>query len=240
MPTLNDYQAVAEARTKDELLAALLAVAHKLDFGLLNTLLVVERPQQAAVTVPLANTPDGFEEASREPSASKRDPVLQKLKRLSIPIVWDQSTYADEDAVDLWDAQAPFGYRTGVAVALHLPGARHFLLGVDREHALPKNQMKLTRLLGDIQLLAVHAQDAAVRLLAPLAQPTVAVSLTRRETEVLHWTMLSKDTSAIAQILGLSPNTVKFHAENAMAKLNCESRHAAVLRALEYGLLERT
>jgi DNA-binding CsgD family transcriptional regulator len=50
--------------------------------------------------------------------------------------------------------------------------------------------------------------------------------------------MLGKDTSAIAQILGLSPNTVKFHAENAMAKLNCESRHAAVLRAMEYGLLQ--
>lgn len=238
MPTLNDYQAVAEARTKDELLGALLGVANKLDFGLLTALLVVDRPQQASTFVSLANNPGAYLEAANDLNAAKRDPVQQHVKRSSVPLVWDQATYVNNDAADLWDIQAPFGYRTGVAVALHLPGARHFVLGVDREPALPKNQLRLTRLLADIQLLAVHAQDAAIRLLAPLAQPAEKISLTRRETEVLQWTMLGKDTGAIAQILGLSPNTVKFHAENAMAKLNCESRHAAVLRAMEFGLLQ--
>ncbi|NRF70703.1 autoinducer binding domain-containing protein [Aquincola sp. S2] len=237
MPTLNDYQAVAEARTKDELLDALLSVANQLDFGLLTSLLVLERPQQPNTVVSLANFPTGYADAANDPAASKRDPVLDRLRRLSVPIVWDQATYINDGAADLWDIQAPFGYRTGVAVCLHLPGARHFVLGIDREKALPKNDVRLTRLLADVQLLAVHAQDAAIRVLAPLAQPARVASLTRRETEVLRWTMLGKDTNAIAQILSLSPSTVKFHAENAIAKLGCETRHAAVLRAIEFGLL---
>lgn len=237
MPTLNDYQAVAEARTKDELLQALLGVANKLDFGLMSAMLVVDRPQQPSSFVAIANNPPAYLEAANDLVAAKRDPVQQHMKRLSIPIVWDQSTYVKNDAADLWDVQAPFGYRTGISVALHLPGARHFTFGVDRDKALPKSETKLTRLIADVQLLAVHAQDAAIRVLSPLAQVGPPVTLTKREIEVLRWTMLGKDTSAIAQILAVSPNTVKFHAENAIAKLSCENRHAAVLRAIEYGLL---
>lgn len=239
MPTLRDFDAVAEARTRDDLLQALVAVAQKLGFPLLTTLLVIERANQPKALVPLANTPAAFEAESRDPQAWKRDPVLRSLSRLSVPIVWDQQTYAAAGAGDLWEVQAPFGYRNGVAVALHMPGARHFLLGIDRDEKLPSGEQRLARLLADVQFLAVHAQDAAVRLLAPLALPSNTPPLTARELDVLRWTMLGKDAQAIADILGVSRRTVKFHVDNAIAKLSCENKHAAVLRALEYGLLNK-
>lgn len=235
MSSLRDLRALGDVESPDELLNSLVRFAHELDFGVITALLAVERPHP--VSVPLSNFPPGYEEVFRDVPSSQRDPVFQALFRAHTPVMWDKSTYVEADAADLWDVQAPFGLHTGVAVALHLPNSRHFILGLDREKALPTSDTKLARLLGDIQLFAVHAQEAAVRLLTPFAQPPKAVSLTPGEIEVLRWVMLGKDTAAIAQILGISARTVKFHTANASEKLGAETRHGAVLRAIEYGLL---
>lgn len=239
MPTLKSLRAIGDVRTPQEFLKALVSVAERMDFGFVGGVLVIERPQRRYSSAVLGNFPDGYEDIFRDVPSSQRDPVLGTIMRSPTPIVWDQQTYVDADAADLWEAQAPFGYRTGLAVALHLPGARHFLLGLDRYQPLPSSDNQMTRLLGDVQLLAVHAQEAAVRLLTPLAQPVFSppVALTPSEVEVLRWVMAGKDTAAIAQIIGISARTVKFHASNATEKLECETRHAAVLRAIEYGLL---
>jgi hypothetical protein len=54
---------------------------------------------------------------------------------------------------------------------LHLPEGKHFQFGVDRERPLPTDPGELQRLVADLQLFAVHAQDSAMRLLVP---PTTA------------------------------------------------------------------
>lgn len=238
MPTLQDYTSVADAASREELRGALISLADKLGFPLLTTMLVIERPQRPAACVPLSNVPAGFAEASVEQTGIKRDPVLRALSKTHLPFIWTQRTYADAGAGDLWDIQAPWGYHNGVAVALHLPGARHFLLGVDRQDRIPTGSRQLSRLLADVHLMAVHAQAAAVRLLTPLVQPEASAQLTPRELEVLRWTRLGKDAAAIALILGLSVHTVKFHCENAIRKLGAENKHGAVIKALEFGLLD--
>lgn len=56
-------------------------------------------------------------------------------------------------------------------------------------------------------------------------------SLTRRETEVLHWLGAGKTNREIGVLCGISPRTVGRHCENLFAKLGVESRHAAALLA---------
>jgi DNA-binding CsgD family transcriptional regulator len=239
MPTLSDYDAVADARSPEELLAAFVSISSQLGFPLFTSMLVLDRMDQSQAVVPLANTPAAFLAQSLDPGDWKRDPLNKAFRRrLNRPFLWTQETYAAADAGDLWEKQAPFGYCNGVAVALNLEGKRHFVLGVNTPEKLPTSERRLGRLLADVQFLAVNAQNAALRLLEPLAQPTSG-ALTDRELEVLRWTMLSKDAQAIADILGVSKRTVQFHVENAIGKLGCENKHAAVLRALEYGLLRR-
>src|SRR5512143_4120338 len=63
---------------------------------------------------------------------------------------------------ELWEEQARYGYQTGIAMALHLPEGKHFMLGVDRDRALPSDRHELTRVVADLQLFAVHALDAAM------------------------------------------------------------------------------
>ena len=125
-----------------------------------------------------------------------------------------------------------------MAVALHLPNHLHFLLGVDRPDPLPGDDSQLTRLMGDLQLLAVHAQDAAVRLLKhdrPLVVEDQA--LTPREREVLKLTMEGLTAAQISDRLVISVPTVNFHTRNLREKLGAHTKHQAVLVALRRGLL---
>jgi DNA-binding CsgD family transcriptional regulator len=123
-------------------------------------------------------------------------------------------------------------------MALHLPEGKHFLLGVDRESPLPDDTEELQRLVADLQLFAVHAQDSAMRLLLPLAQQPDRPKLTPRELEALRWTMEGKTAWEAGVLLGISERTVVFHVNNAMHKLGCINKQQAVLKALRLGLID--
>ncbi len=215
----------------------LIGFAHELDFGIATAVLVTAAPGTDPIVVSVGNTPDAFREASHNPGDVKRDPVIRRLKALSVPFIYDQDLYVDEGAGDLWEQQAAHGYRTGIAVALHLPGHRHFLLGVNREAELPHEDEKLTRMLADLQFLAVHAQDAAQRLLVPADIDGDAPHLTPREIDILRLTRDGKSAWVAGQILAISEHTVNFHLRNIQRKLNTTSKHQAVLVAMRHGLI---
>jgi DNA-binding NarL/FixJ family response regulator len=64
-----------------------------------------------------------------------------------------------------------------------------------------------------------------------------AGSLTPRELEVLRLMAAAKETSAIAQDLGISANTARGYVQAVIEKLQAHSRLAAVLHAQELGIL---
>ena len=122
-------------------------------------------------------------------------------------------------------------------MALHLPDGKHFLFGVDRDQALPGDPGELQRLVADLQLFAVHAQDAAMRLLVPVALQPERPALTPRELEALRWTMDGKTAWEVGVVLGITERTAVLHVTNAMHKLGCVNKHQAVLKALRLGLI---
>jgi DNA-binding CsgD family transcriptional regulator len=154
-------------------------------------------------------------------------------------VVYDQSLYVDAGAGDLWEQQAPFGYRTGISMALHLEEGRHFLLGVDRDTPLPSDDTALTRLVADLQLLAVYAQETAVRVLMPTPDPAAKPlpRLSQFEYDLLHWTREGKGAWAVAQILDCSEYKVQHHLRLLTRKLGVVGKHAAVHRATALRLI---
>jgi len=232
----NDFLQVREAADADAYRAALVSFAHKLDFSTVTAVLVIERIQQAPKVFTVGNPPDAYVNDYYSNEDSLRDPVWKRIKKLNHPIIWDQQTYVDGGAADLWERQAPFDYHTGVQMALHMPNGRHFYLGVDRRAHLPADEDQLTRMMADLQLLGVYAQDAAQRLFEHVPVELLP-ALTDREKEVLQWTLLGKSAWAIARILEVSENTVHWHAQRALRKLDCENKHSAALKARDLGLL---
>ena len=183
------------------------------------------------------NTPRRYKEFVHNRGNWRRDPVMQHCKRNSMPIIWDQGTYSREGQGDKWEEQARFGYRHGIAMALHMPEGRHFFLGVDRDQPIPQDPAEATRLVADLQLFAVHAQDAALRILTPALSAPGSPSLTPRELETLRWTMEGKTAWEVGNVLGISERTAALHVNNATHKLGCVNKHQAVLKALRLGLI---
>lgn len=232
----SDYLQLAGSASLDELQRRLVSIAHAFEFATISAILVTEKASGPPIFRAIGNTPAGFSEAFASVPSSKRDPVLGSLKRVSTPVLWGQKTYADGDALDLYEEQSAWGYRHGIAIATHLPNGQHLLVGVDRSDPLPSDEHDLMRLVADLQLTMAYAQDAAVRLLGVDERPPV--SLTARELEILKWTIDGKTTWEIGQILGISENTVKYHLKNTTAKLDCVSKHTAAVKAARLGLLE--
>jgi DNA-binding NarL/FixJ family response regulator len=71
----------------------------------------------------------------------------------------------------------------------------------------------------------------------PLPVSTELDDLTGREREVLTLVAMGLTNKAIAQRLGISEHTVKFHVASILAKLDAESRTEAVHLAVRRGLL---
>jgi Autoinducer binding domain len=166
-----DYLAVLEVSTRDELQAELVRFTRQLGFQTVTGTTVVDHLLGEPEFVSVENAPAAYRESIRDPDRDKRDPVGQHCRTNSLPIVWDQSTYTNSGTGELWEHQAQFGYRHGISVALHLPRGRHLWLGVDRDQALPSCVAEVTRMTAGLQLLAVHAQEAAMRVLLPEAIP---------------------------------------------------------------------
>jgi DNA-binding CsgD family transcriptional regulator len=200
-------------------------------------MVAVDRPGLRPDITVVHNAPMAFEQGIEDVEMARRDPVMQHIKRNTMPIIWTQKTYLDSGAIDVWDVQAQFGYCNGVAMALHLPEGRHFTIGVERDQALPANPAELTRMVADLQLFAVHAQDTAMRILVPEGAQPECPALTPRELEVLRWTMDGKTAKAIGTLLNVTERTAVAHLQNAMLKLNVNSKHLAVLKALRLGLI---
>lgn len=232
-----DYLSVLEAKDHDQFRSVVIRFAQQLGFETVAAMVAVDKPDIGAEFVSVHNTPLAFEQSYENLSTARRDPVMQHCKRQTVPIIWSQQTYLDKGAIDIWEHQAQFGYRNGIAMALHLPEGRHFLIGVERAQGLPSDQADLTRMVADLQLFAVHAQDTALRILVSEPLQPERPALTPRELDVLRWTMEGKTAWETAALLGIAERTTVQHLQNGMKKLNCNSKHQAVLKALRLGLI---
>jgi DNA-binding CsgD family transcriptional regulator len=228
---------VLDAKTADDLRTAVVRFAQEMGFATVAAHAVVDHGLGNSEFFSVDNTPLAYLETFKDHAGAKTDPVMQHLKRQSVPIIWDQSNYVATGAIDLWEHQSHFGYATGIAMALHLPEGKHFILGVDRDQPLTSNLAELQRLVADLQLFAVHAQDSAMRILLPEVTQPERPALTPREIEALSWTMEGKTAWEVGQILGISERTAVLHVNNAMHKLGCINKHQAVLKALRLGLI---
>lgn len=210
----------------------LVRVADRLGFPLVSCVLRIDGPtnQEQPKVFAAGNTPEAFASWS-DSELVDQDPVIQQLRRQQFSTIsYDHETYVRAGAAHLWEEQAAFGYKQGVAVSLDLPNGHRFALGMDREEPLPDGA-DLTMLMANVQFLAVHAQAAADRLLPLGDSAAPRVPLTPREIEILKLAMDGKSSAVIAQLLNINVGTVNFHVQKVCNKLGVASRLQAALKA---------
>jgi DNA-binding CsgD family transcriptional regulator len=229
---------IGDSRDRADFEARLVRLSLEMGFDRMSCFLAIERPDGSALVEIVENTPAGYVEVSRDLSFVRRCPVVRHVKRSFRPLIYDQSTYVSTGTADLWEQQAPFGYKSGVIVGVHMPQGRHLVFGVDRHQPIPKDERVRRFLESTVVLAASYAVEPALEFLGGLrADPEQLPRLTEREREVLRWIGAGKSTWVIGRIMSLSDSAVNFHIRNAMRKLDCNSRHLAARRAVALGLI---
>ena len=231
------FTEVLGSQDRDEFLDEVVGFTKRLGFETVSATVVIDHLLGEAEFITVDNTPQAYRDAFQNQQSWRLDPVMQHCKRQSMPIIWGQKTYVSRGLGDKWEEQARYGYGNGIALALHMPEGRHFFLGVDRDQPVPMHAGELTRVVADLQLFAVHAQDAALRIFVPGGSESGVPSLTPRELETLRWTMEGKTAREVGDVLGITERTAALHVNNATHKLGCVNKHQAVLKALRLGLI---
>lgn len=234
---LDRIVALRNAADASALCAELIRITNDANFGRVNAMLVTEVASGKTDFACIGNTPEAFTAAFNDPVLGQRDPVMQHVRGHVTPIVYDQNTYVSAGAGELWETQAPFGYRTGIVVSIRLANCLRYAVGIDREEVISVCQETRARMTGEVMLMAAYSADAARKLLGSghgIAQP---VELTPREREILTWTLLGKSSWVVGELIGLDASTVNFHVRNAMRKFGVSSKHVAAVHAFKLGLI---
>lgn len=231
-------QSVFEARSAADLFSCLKHLAEHLGFSLFSGSAVIDHFTEAPpLFKTIHNVSSAYLELYADTSIARSDPVMQHCKATGVPLLWDRSTYEKAGQLTLWEQQAQFGYECGLTMAMHLPHGRHFVMGVERDQALPTDPVETSRLVSALVMFAVYAQSSFMTVLLADAPTQVRVKLTARELETLRWTLEGKTAWEIGRIFGIAENTVIRHAQHAMQKLECNSKHHAAVKALRLGLI---
>lgn len=231
------FKEVLTSHDRADFQSQLVSFTRKLGFETVSATVVIDHLLGEAEFITVDNTPQAYKDNFTDPQQYRLDPVMQHCKRKSMPIIWDQATYVDQGFAEKWEAQSQFGYAAGIALALHMPEGRHFFIGVDRDKPVTEDPAEVTRVVADLQLFAVFAQEAALRILIPPSPDPALPVLTPRELESLKWTMSGKTAWEVGLLLGITERTAALHVNNATHKLGCVNKHQAVLTAIRLGLL---
>lgn len=93
-----------------------------------------------------------------------------------------------------------------------------------------------------IELLMPHLHCVLIKVTSTrsniiISSAKVTKTITKRESEVLHWVHLGKTNWEISSIMDLSPLTIKNHVQNILRKLDVQNRGQAAIKAAKMGLV---
>lgn len=227
---------VVAADSPEALKDALLDFAHARDFGIAVAVMhTANASGETTGVVRVGNIPESFLQTAVDNDNARRDPVLTRLKASTLPVVYGQDTYVRAGVGDMWEAMAPHGYFSGIAVSLQVERDRRLMIGIDRPDAMPKDERHVTRFVADLQLLAVQLQTAARKVLVP--RKLVLVELKEVQLQILKLTMNGLNTRQVGDTLGITGHTVNYHLRGAFDALGVSSKSQAVIKASSLGLI---
>ena len=164
------------------------------------------------------------------------DPVRGWIMEHGRPVIWTVDEFRRSGTRrqrELFSIVADAGFHSGVSIPLFGPdNIRGSLVALDAA-----DQIDVERAMQEVKE-SVPLGNALIGCACGHGEPDLpAPALTGREVECLKWVAMGKTSWEISQILGISPRTADFHVQNAMAKLDANSRQQAIYNAMSQGLL---
>jgi DNA-binding CsgD family transcriptional regulator len=171
----------------------------------------------------------------------KKDPVPQHCFTTCRPFTWDslaQTRNLKPEQQRVMDEARTAGLLDGVAIPIC--GQNGELAGVGMASSSGGVRPEIN-LLNKLRALAMQFHLVYTELEKddpPVRDPAVeSVHLSEREKEILLWAAQGKSDSVIADIIGVSHSTIRFHMKNIFKKLNANERTLATVKAIRHGLI---
>ncbi len=177
----------------------------------------------------------------------KIDPIPKRALSTTSPFWWSEvrsMSKLTRDEIEYLDVLDKQNIGDGIAVPVFGPYGRNGFVGLglgpepdgDPENTSVKNEKPWSS--DDISRLQRAAQFGHLTYCKILhEQAPYGVKLSAREIEILEWVAKGKSNSVIADIIGISPNTVDTYLRRIFEKLNVSDRVTAALRGLAIGLI---
>jgi LuxR family quorum-sensing system transcriptional regulator CciR len=187
--------------------------------------------------IALSDYPEEWVDAYVTNNMAADDPVLQASHEAGIGFSWSEIP----NLIELTPVQRELfeqGRAVGIVDGFTVPakasglsnGSCNFAIGPDRE--LPRSNLLLAELVG------IHSLHAARMLVERAHAQAERPRLTPRQRDCIELVGHGKTDWEIAQILGISPATVKDHIDDARRKYGVSKRVQIVLRAAFDGYVE--
>lgn len=167
----------------------------------------------------------------------EKDPVFAHLDSSPLPYVWARADYEDAGAVEIWEEASAAGLGSGIAVSLECSRNIVLQVGLSRDSGQKASPVESTSLRAHLLLFATCLKARATQIVLPEIGKSMP-RLTGRELDALKWTREGKTAWEMGAILGISYSTANFHLQNAQRKLASTDKHQAVLRALQWQLID--
>jgi DNA-binding CsgD family transcriptional regulator len=222
-----------KARTTDAIWRDLLNCTRKDGF---ENLVFVQMMANGHIEVPWRHLPPGYDEAYVHNKWHQIDPVLQHTLSASLPFRWhDVARRPGLRRVQLafLNECRELGVHSGFTVPIHTPGRRD-IISLSVRDQVDTNATRHPLL----HAMVTQAWARHCELTQRNDNQMSFVTLSDRERSCLRWIKGGKTYDDIAHILKMSPKTVEHHLRNARQKLAVTSTIAAVVKAIQLGLLE--
>jgi len=221
-------------KTKSEFLSGLSKAAKLLEFDYFAYGLRINMPLSSPKIEMLNNYPESWQNQYGSQNYVEMDPTVIHGMHSMRPVVWSEDLFIN--ARPLWEDARSFGLKHGWAQStLSRPGVSGMMTLARSTREI--DQKELVRKSNLLVWLTQIAHQGLQELFLPEMVPEMSVRLTNRETEILRWTADGKTSSEVSMILGIVERTVNFHLNNVMAKLNVINKTAAVVKAIQLGLI---
>lgn len=193
---------------------------------------------------PLAETTFEWLDSSlrywRDRAFALRAPFILAARYSAEPFFFHQGRFASWrpmprlEAIDAAEAAATFGVQAAIIVPTYLTGG---VIGA----VVWASSEPMVDLPALYEARADQLHGAALRLVCAYRDgrddDAPPVRLTKREIQCLKWAAAGKTDADIAQIIGISGPTVRFHVQNAALKLRVAGRAQAIHRAAGLGYI---
>ncbi len=184
--------------------------------------------------------PEDWIKHYNERSFAEVDPVFYGVRKPT-PFYWSDAADAQRRdpllnertlklARDTLRLGAEAGLADGIGVSFSNPLGEQVGFGISRSQVFGTKNMND---LADIYLICSSFHETYMSFYSRVELPNI----TDRETDVLSWSSEGKSDKEIAELLGITGHTVRFHWNNIFRKLGAHSKVQATMIAVKYGLV---